>query len=88
MPELIRFEIPEGIGDKYYKFGILLLRDKTGSRMGIIKNDCREKAEEIVQRILQEWLEGKGLPVTWESLIQTLRDINLSVLADKLEADK
>ena len=88
MPKLIDLEIPEGVGDKYYKFGIKLLADKTGSQMGIIESDCREKVEKILQRILREWLEGKGLPVTWESLIQTLRDIRLSVLADKIETSK
>ena len=35
-------------------------------------------------RVLQEWLEGKGLPVTWESLVQSLRDTGLSVLADQI----
>ena len=39
-------------------------------------------------RILQEWLEGKGLPVTWESLVQVLRDTGLSVLADLIQASK
>jgi hypothetical protein len=51
-----------------------------------IEDECRGKPERIVLRILQEWLEGKGLPVTWESLIQTLRDTDLSVLADKIQA--
>ena len=39
-------------------------------------------------RILQEWLRGKGMPVTWESLVQTLRDIDLAVLADQIQALK
>ena len=39
-------------------------------------------------RILEEWLEGKGLPVTWESLVKTLRNIDLSVLADQIQASK
>ena len=39
-------------------------------------------------RILQEWMEGKGLPVTWESLVRTLRDTNLSTLADEIQASK
>ena len=63
-----------------------MLRDTTGSRVSIIEDECRGKPERIVQRILQEWLEGKGLPVTWESLIQTLRDTDLSVVADEIEA--
>ena len=56
--------------------------------MKIIEDECREKPERIVLRILQEWLEGKGLPVTWESLIKTLRDIDLSVLAEQIQATK
>lgn len=39
-------------------------------------------------RILGEWMEGKGLPVTWESLVKTLRDIGLLVLADQIQASK
>ena len=54
--------------------------------MGIIENDCHERTEQIVQRILEEWLQGKGLPVTWGSLIQTLEDINLTLLANKIKA--
>ena len=39
-------------------------------------------------KILEEWLEGKGLPVTWESLVETLQNIDLSVLADQIQASK
>ena len=53
--------------------------------MGIINNDCNGKAEKVALRILQEWLEGKGLPVTWPTLIQTLRDTELSTLSDQIE---
>ena len=45
----------------------------------------RENQRKIVQKILQEWLEGRGLePVTWETLIKTLRDSDLSALADEV----
>ena len=33
-------------------------------------------------------MEGKGLPVRWESLVQALRDTSLSELADKIKAFK
>ena len=49
--------------------------------MGVINNDCNGKAEKVTLRILQEWLERKGLPVTWPTLVQTLRDTELSTLA-------
>ena len=43
---------------------------------------------ESYMRILQEWMEGRGLPVTWESLVQILRDTKLPNLADQIEAAK
>ena len=69
-------------------FGICLLNDTTGSRLTIIENDCRGKSETITLRILQEWMEGKGWPVTWESLIKALRDAGLTTLADEIAAKK
>ena len=86
MPELLRLQIPEEVGDRYYKFGIFLLHDKTGGRVNIIKKDCRGDSEQITQKILQKWIAGNGLPVTWESLIQTLRDTGLPVLAEQIKA--
>ena len=86
MPELLRLQIPEEVGDKYYKFGIFLLHDKTGGRVNIIKKDCHGDSEQITQKILQKWIAGSGLPVTWESLIQTLRDTGLPVLAEQIKA--
>ena len=52
------------------------------------KQACLGDPEDVVLRILQEWIEGKGLPPTWESLIKTLRDTGLSTLADQIEASK
>ena len=66
-------------------FGTLLLDDKTGSRVNSIEDECHCKNQRIICKILQEWLEGKGLPVTWQSLIQTLRDTELSELADQIQ---
>ena len=88
MPELVRLRISQKVAANYFAFGIVLLNDKTGSQMRIIEDECREKPERIVMKILQEWLEGKGLPVRWESLIQTLRETDLSVLAEEIEATK
>ena len=56
--------------------------------MDTITSDCRGISEDIMLKILQEWLKGKGLPATWKSLIQTLREINLSTLADQIETAK
>ena len=88
MPELLRLRVPQQVGANYFTFGIFLLDDKTGSRMRSFKQACLANPEDVMLMVLQEWLEGKGLPVTWKSLIQTLRDTDLSVLADQIEATK
>ena len=88
MPELLRLRVPQQVGANYSTFGIFLLNDMTGSRVRSFKQACLGDPEDVMLRILQEWLEGKGLPVTWESLIQTLRDTDLSVLADQIQAIK
>ena len=88
LPELLRLKVPQEVGANYSTFGIFLLNDQTGSKVDAIEEYCRGNAGKITRKILQEWLEGKGLPMTWESLVQTLRNINLSVLADQIEASK
>lgn len=45
--------------------------------------------EKVNISILEIWIAGKGkLPVTWETLTQTLRDTELSMLAGEIEAVK
>ena len=88
LPELLRLKVPQQVGANYSTFGIFLLNDQTGSRVNAIDDEFRGKSDKIILRILQEWLEGKGLPVMWESLVQTLRDIDLSVLADQIQTSK
>ena len=88
MPQLLHLNIPQQVGTNYSTFGIFLLNDETGSRVDTIENTSHENPERITRKILQEWLQGKGLPPTWESLIQTLRDTGLSTLADKVETDR
>ena len=84
LPDLLRLKIPQQVGANYSIFGIFLLDDQTGSRVKTIEHDCHWQSETIVQKILQEWMERKGLPVTWESLVQTLKDTGLTVLADQI----
>ena len=88
LPELLRLKVPQQVGANYSTFGILLLNDETGSRVDAIEDEYRGKPEKITRKILQEWLEGKGLPRTWESLVQTLRETELSDLADQIAAKK
>ena len=86
MPKLLRLGVPQGVGAHYYRFGIFLLDDVTGSRVTAFRKEYQGNAEDVVTRILQEWLEGRGLPVSWEKLIKTLRETGLNALADEIES--
>lgn len=86
LSELLLLRVPQEVGANYFTFGIFLLRDKSGSHVDMIVDECHGKPEKVTCRILQEWILGKGIPVTWESLVETLRIIELSVFADKIAA--
>ena len=60
LPELLRLKVPQEVGAHYTIFGVLLLDDKTGSRVEALKMECLGVPGNITQKILQEWLEGKG----------------------------
>ena len=85
LPDLLQLDIPQVVGVNYEKFGVLLLNDMTGSQVDIIAHDAHEKIETIVTSILKEWLKGKGKPVTWQALIDTLRACKHTDLADKIQ---
>jgi len=77
-----RINIPQEIGIQYKTFGTILLADDSGARVDNIVHEYRERAEDINTKILQEWLNGRGKqPVTWATLVEVLRDIELSTLA-------
>ena len=95
MPELLVFTcadktkvcIAEEIGTKYEQFGILLLQDKTGSKVKNIAYRCLYTPQRINTEILQQWLAGRGkVPVTWATLVEVLHDIGLSTLADDISS--
>ena len=53
-----------------------------------MEHDYRE-IERINTEILREWVTGRGKkPVTWETLTEVLRDIELCALASEIEAVK
>ena len=97
LQELLKFtctdgrviSIPVEIGVKYFEFGIFLLDDRSGSRVKSMASKHQNVAKQINIEILQEWLEGSGKkPVSWATLVEVLRDIGLSTLADEIAADK
>ena len=96
MIECIRFQgkerrinIPQEIGVKYHDFGLLLLEDDTGSRIHVLTHKHMNDEPEINLEIIQQWVTGRGKhPVTWKTLTEVLRDIELSTLAEEIEAIK
>ena len=88
LPELLQLRIPQEVGAKYKIFGTFLLDDKRGNRVDSIKIASLGDLEDIVTRILQEWVGGRGAALSWHTLVKTLRDCELAVLADQIQATK
>ena len=78
--------IPLRIGQAYWQFGVLLLQDNTGNIIETIEYESQKNAKMINLKILKKWINGSGLPVTWDSLIEVLHDIELHELADKINS--
>ena len=66
-----------------------MLEDRNGARIRALALKHMNDANEINIEIIEEWVAGKGKqPVTWKILIQVLQDIELSTLAEEMEAIK
>ena len=64
--------------------GITLLNDKNGDEMKSIIRQYREDSLQINTKILTEWIQGRGIPCTWNNLIYVLR-LHCGTLADDVE---
>ena len=66
--------------------GIILLEDGDGSTVNQIVSDCQRQSAAIVLEILTVWVQGGGKrPVTWKTLTDTLKVIELIELASDIE---
>ena len=86
LPLLITLHVTIHLGTHYQKFGILLLNDRTGIQIDQIENECHGIPEKINIKILQYWLQGRGLPVTWETLLDTLKTCGFHQLVDHIQS--
>ena len=84
LPKLLDFKVHQKVADRYRSFGIILLNDEDGCHLAELENDCQGKCEPIILKILSDWIRGKGKPVTWTALIETLRSCDLNDLADHM----
>ena len=85
LPKCLKLKIPQKVGANFMQFGILLLDDEDCTLVDAIREECNKKCEEIVRRILVEWVRGRGRALTWRSLTDTLRDCDLHFLADNID---
>ena len=85
MPQFIKVKLPSRVGPKVTAFGTILLQDDLGNKMEIIRGNHQGRQEDMTVEVLREWLAGKGMEVSWESLIATLRDCELSLMADQIQ---
>lgn len=96
LPNLIKFKtkdgrkinIPREIGTCSRKFGVLLLNDKTGATVDNIIAKYHGDFEQVNFEILGLWLKQDTRPIAWETLINVLKDMDLSTLAKDIQATK
>ena len=77
--------IPREVGVKYFDFGTHLLQEVTGAHIRMLELELNRNGEHINQRILQDWLNGRGRPVTWATLVEVLNIIDMGELAKKIK---
>ena len=85
LPKLLQFKVHEKVGDRYAEFGLLLLNDEDGCYLAELENDCQGKCRRILLKIFTAWVRGKGKPLTWDALIETLQSCDLNELADHIQ---
>ena len=83
MPQLLKINLPSRVGPKVDDFGTFLLQDDLGNKMANITESCHRDPEKIAFDVLRVWLAGKEVEVSWKSLISTLRDSDLALMADQ-----
>ena len=70
---------------EYWKLGVILLGDESGKGITAIERE-NSKLVDRMRAIMIHWLQGSGLqPVTWHSLVESLRKVELSVIANDIE---
>ena len=66
-------------------FGTFLLQDDHGNKMNNIRANHQGRPEDMGMEVLREWLAGKGVEVSWESLMATLEKSKLHLMAEQIQ---
>ena len=78
-------ELPLRVVSKINAFGTFLLQDDLGDKMTIIRKRFQGDPEDMAMEVLREWLSGKGVEVSWDSLIATLKKSKLPLMAQQIQ---
>ena len=80
-----KVHIIERIGVDYHNIGTELLNDIHGTIIPTIEKEKLGNIQEIVREIFIKWRKGMGRqPVTWQTLVDVLREVRLHNLADDI----
>eukprot|EP00731_Ephydatia_muelleri_P013279 Em0007g589a len=79
------FNLAAELGLNYIYLGVFLLKDTNCITTHALEAEHMKKAENINRAILSSWLQGRGLPVTWDELIAVIRQIKCYELAAEME---
>ena len=85
LPQLLAIDLPLRVTENFETFGTFLLNDETGDKIAVMREKFMRDPEKITLEVLREWLAGKGVEVSWESLIATLRKSKLQLMADQIQ---
>eukprot|EP00731_Ephydatia_muelleri_P012929 Em0007g239a len=70
----------------YTNLAMYLLDDDNCEIVDSLKEKCHGDPEEIVTAVYKKWISGTGRkPVTWQTLLDVLREIELNSLAEEIE---
>ena len=83
LTQLLAMNLPLRVRENFDTFGTFLLNDETGDKIAVMK--FMGDPEKITLEVLREWLAGKGVEVSWESLIATLRKSKLQLMAEQIQ---
>ena len=70
---------------KYTIIGMQLLEDDNCDIVDALKEKHRGDPEEIITAVYKKWISGTGKPVKWRTLVDVLRDLELTSVADVIE---
>ena len=84
--ETQRIFITDEIAAKWKRIGLAL--KFTASDLENIESTCGSDVEKCINELLNRWLCRSSCqqPITWETLLEALRDARMGQLADKLTA--